>query len=135
MSLQQRTCVFFACFIAALSIPAFGQSTSGELVGTIYDQAGAVVPNATVVANNTSTGASVKALSTTSGQYRISNLPVGSYKLEVTATGFTKVEVSNLSVELNRTITTNVTLQVGQAVIDRRSERRWQRVLTRRTHR
>jgi hypothetical protein len=37
------------------------QSTSGELVGTTYDQAGAVVPNATIVANHASTGASVKA--------------------------------------------------------------------------
>jgi hypothetical protein len=99
-----------------VSIPAFAQSTSGELVGTVYDQAGAVVPNATVIASNGSTGASVKALSTTSGQYRISNLPVGSYKLAVTATGFTKVEISNLNVELNRTVTTNVTLQVGQAL-------------------
>ena len=49
---------------------------------------------------------------------------MGSYKLAVTAAGFTKVEVSNLNVELNRTVTTNVTLQVGQAVIDGRSERR-----------
>ena len=106
------------------AIPSFGQSTSGELVGTIYDQAGAVVPNATIVANHASTGVSVKALSTTSGQYRISNLPVGSYKLVVTAAGFTKVEVSNLNVELNRTVTTNVTLQVGAGLIDGGSERR-----------
>jgi hypothetical protein len=102
--------------IAAFSIPACAQSTSGELAGTIYDQTGAVVTNATVVASNASTGVSVKALSTSSGQYRFANLPVGSYKLEVTATGFTKIEVSNLKVELNRTATTNVTLQVGQAV-------------------
>ncbi len=85
-------------------------------MGTIYDQAGAVVPNAAIVASHASTGISVKALSTSSGQYRISNLPVGSYKLAVTASGFTKVEVSNLNVELNRTVTTNVTLQVGPAL-------------------
>ena len=97
MSWQKRTYVLSVCLIAALSIAAFGQSTSGELVGTIYDPAGAVVPNATVVANNASTGVSVEALSTTTGQYRISNLPVGRYKLEVTATGFTKVEVNNLN--------------------------------------
>ncbi len=114
--MQKQTCVFFASLVVALSIPAFGQSTSGELAGTIYDQAGAVVPNATVVANNAATGVAVKALSTTSGQYRIANLPVGIYKMEVTAAGFTKVEVSNLNVELNRTVTTNVTLQVGQAL-------------------
>ena len=110
----KRELIFSVCLMRRQS--RYSGNTSGELVGTIYDQAGAVVPNAAVIANNASTGVSVKALSTTSGQYRISNLPVGRYKLEVTATGFTKVEVSNLNVELNRTVTTNVTLQVGQAV-------------------
>ncbi len=116
MFLLKRTGNFSACLIAALCSASFGQSTSGELVGTIYDQAGAVVPNAAIVASHASTGISVKALSTSSGQYRISNLPVGNYKLAVTASGFTRVEVSNLNVELNRTVTTNVTLQVGPAL-------------------
>ena len=56
MSLQKRTCIFSACLLAALSILAFGQSTSGELVGTIYDQAGAVVPDAAMVANQRGDG-------------------------------------------------------------------------------
>ena len=47
MPFCKRTCIFVAGLIAALLIPAFGQSTSGELVGTIYDQAGAVIPDAT----------------------------------------------------------------------------------------
>jgi len=52
-----------------------GQAISGDLVGTVYDASGAVIPNATVVAANQATN--VKATTTTnpSGQYRFGNLP------------------------------------------------------------
>ena len=36
MFLQKRTCIFSACLIAALSIPAFGQSTSGEAAAAFF---------------------------------------------------------------------------------------------------
>jgi hypothetical protein len=114
MKFQKASSCLLACLI--LSIPAFAQSTSGEIVGTIYDQTGAVVPGATVDAANLATGASAKAVSTSSGQYRISNLPVGAYKLEVNAKGFAKVELTNVRVELNRATAANVTVQVGQSV-------------------
>jgi hypothetical protein len=103
-------------FLIAFSSVAFGQATTGELAGTIYDQTGAVVPGALVTADHLATGASLKAVSTTSGQYRIPNLPAGNYKLTVTAAGFKPVELPNMTVELNRTVTANVTLQVGEAV-------------------
>jgi hypothetical protein len=113
MNIQKTLYSLITCFL--LSIPAFAQFTSGEIVGTVYDQTGAVVPGAAIEASNPATGASAKGLSTSSGQYRIPNLPVGTYKLEVTANGFTKVELTNVKVELNRASTANVTLQVGQA--------------------
>jgi carboxypeptidase family protein len=103
-------------FISAFAAAVFGQSTSGELAGTIYDASGAAVSGAAVVANNPATGFSAGVTSTASGQYRIPNLPVGTYKLTVTAPGFTTAELTNLSVELNRTATANITVQVGQSV-------------------
>lgn len=100
----------------ALSTQVFGQVTTGDLVGTVYDQSGAVVQNAQVSANNLATGALTAALSTSSGQYRIPNLSAGKYKLTVTATGFAKSELTDLSVELNRSVTVNFTLKVGEAI-------------------
>ena len=114
MTLSKFAYCLTTCLI--LSLPSFAQSTSGEIVGIVYDQTGAVVPGAAVEARNEATGGSAKTVSTSSGQYRIPNLPVGAYRLEVTATGFTKVEVAKVQVELNRTAAANVTLQVGQAV-------------------
>ncbi len=115
MTLRKGLWVPLICLIAAFSIQSLAQSISGELAGTIYDQSGAVVPGASVAATNTATGVSVSTTSTTSGQYRIPNLPIGTYKLAVTAAAFAKSELTNINIELNRTVTANVTLQVGQA--------------------
>src|SRR5437588_12669936 len=111
MTFQKALYSVLMCLI--LSAAAFAQSTSGEIVGTVYDQTGAVVPGAAVQASNPATGAFANAVSTSSGQYRIANLPVGAYNLEVTAQGFTKVALNNIRVELNRAATANLPMQTG----------------------
>ena len=98
-----------------LTLPAFAQVTSGNITGTVYDQTGAIIPGATVVAHNTETGIDSTTTSTSAGDYRLENLPVGIYTLTVSAPGFSKAEVGNVNVQLNQTITTNVKLNVGQS--------------------
>ncbi len=94
---------------------AVAQSVSGELVGTIYDTTGAAVPNATVTATNTGTGVPTTTTSSATGQYRLANLPVGTYDLKVSGTGFSDAEVKNAVVSLNTSSTRNITLQLGEA--------------------
>jgi hypothetical protein len=101
--------------LAVLPVSVLAQSTSGELAGTITDATGATVPGATVAAKNTATGVTATTITSSSGQYRLSNLPVGSYDLTVTASGFTRQEQKGLTVELNKIATKNLTLQVGEA--------------------
>jgi len=103
-----------AMVLAALSFAAFAQSTSGELTGTVFDAANAVVPNASVTATNESTGISTTVTTTSAGQYRLSNLLVGKYDLTITASGFTKFELKGVDVTLSQLVTANITLQVGQ---------------------
>ena len=116
VSMNFRKTLYFIVASLLLSVSAFAQFTSGVIVGTVYDQTGAVVPDATIEASNLATGASAKAVSTSSGQYRIPNLPVGAYRLEVSAQGFTSVQLTNIAVDLNRAVTANITLQVGRTV-------------------
>ena len=113
-SLKSRLAVLPA--ILALScVSLFAQSTtSGEFDGTVYDASGATVPNATVVATNVATGVLTSTTTTSAGQYRLSNLPVGSYNLAVSAEGFNKAEIRNVTAELNKAATANFTLQVGR---------------------
>jgi outer membrane receptor protein involved in Fe transport len=94
----------------------FGQAISGNLVGTVSDQTGAVVANAEVTATNVGTSVSVVAHSNATGEYRFDNLPVGTYKITVKAQGFTTF-VEQADVELNKTGTRNARLTPGAASV------------------
>src|SRR5580700_6721809 len=105
--------------LAVLSIaclPAGAQLVSGNLSGTVYDVSGAIVPDATVIAHNDATGVDSTTTSTSTGEYRIVNLPGGTYTVVVTAAGFSKAELKNVQIELNVTATANVSLQIGKSV-------------------
>jgi hypothetical protein len=112
---MQKLIIAGALVLLALGAQAFAQTTSGELTGTVFDATGAVVPSATITATNEDTGIVTTALTTVAGQYRINNLLVGKYDLSVTASGFKKAELKNVTVTLNQVATTNVTLQIGQS--------------------
>ena len=101
--------------LAVFSVSVLAQSTSGELAGTITDVTGATIPGATVAATNTATSVMATTTTSSSGQYRLSNLPVGSYDLTISASGFTKQQQKGLIVDLNKTSTKNLILQVGEA--------------------
>jgi hypothetical protein len=90
------------------------QSTSGDLVGSVADATGALIPGAKVEVVEESTGVRTTKQTEANGQYRFNNLHIGTYDLTVTATGFTTATLKGLAVELNKTATQNVTLSVGQ---------------------
>ncbi len=102
-----------AALLCAASFATWAQVVSGDLTGNIFDPSGSLLPNATVIAKNDATGVETTTKSTTAGTYRLSNLPVGTYTLTVSASGFTKTETRGIAVELGRVATANVTLAVG----------------------
>jgi hypothetical protein len=106
----------YALVVAALlAAPLSAQLTSGNLVGTVFDPSGAIVPGAAIALKNTATGAEEKTVSTSAGDYRFENLPVGTYDLTATAAGFKDYEVKGVAVQLNVTVTENVRLSIGSA--------------------
>jgi len=73
----------FAMFLGALALQA-----QSSLAGTVLDQAGKAVPNATVTVKNESTGA-LRALTTDAdGRFSAAGLPAGAYTVEASAPGF-----------------------------------------------
>ena len=109
--------VFFslaaALMLIALTSPGFGQAIDGSLVGTVADATGAAAPNVTVELENMATGVRASTKTNASGEYRFNNILVGRYKLTASAAGFTTTSLANVAVELNKTSTANLTLQVG----------------------
>ncbi len=91
----------------------FAQTTSGDLVGTVKDPTGAIIPNASVTVTNEATGVTVSINSGESGEFRAKNLLPGSYDLVVSSSGFQPYTLHGITVELNKTSTTNVTMSIG----------------------
>jgi len=99
--------------LALISGVTFAQTTSGDLVGTVRDPSGAVIPNATITVTNEATGVAVSLKSGDSGEFRASNLLPGKYDLAVSSSGFQPYTLHGVTVELNKASTNNVTLSVG----------------------
>jgi Carboxypeptidase regulatory-like domain/TonB dependent receptor len=99
------------------SLLSFGQSTNATLSGIVYDPSGAAVPGATVVAVEAGTGQSHQTTSSDGGNYTITNLAIGSYKVTATASGFKELVIPSVVLHVNEVAQFNLTLQVG-AVTD-----------------
>ena len=81
--------------VALLLAPALGfaqsQATTGVIEGTVSDPTGAAVPGATVVVKNTATNLERTLATDADGRFRALLLPIGPYRLSVSAPGFAKV--------------------------------------------
>jgi hypothetical protein len=95
------------------SIAMFGQQITGTLVGTVKDGQGAVINTATVKATNVDTGFSRSVPANGYGEYRIDYLPVGKYTVETTAAGFERSVQKNVALDVDQTLTVDITLAVG----------------------
>src|SRR5262245_66098074 len=70
--------------------PAFSQSSTGNITGTVTDQNNAVVVGAKVVGKNTLTGFVRSAVTNSSGLYRLTDIPSGPYEITIESKGFKK---------------------------------------------
>src|SRR5438034_9729661 len=106
----------FICVLglgAVLSRPALAQvASSTTLVGTVTDTSGAVVPGARVVAVQDATKVAYKGQTSSTGNYTLPYVAVGSYTITVEAPGLGKSVHTNVLLEVNQTVRTDFTLKV-----------------------
>ena len=89
------------------------QTTTGQITGEVVDASGAKVPNARLTATSLETGATQSAQSNDDGIYRLSALPVGTYKLTAEKEGFSLFTANNLILSTASTLRVDVSLSVG----------------------
>src|SRR5260370_11573569 len=112
--MSKNICVLLLVVLLGLAVPGLkAQTTTATLVGTVTDSTGAVVPGAQVTAINIDTNASHVTQSNDQGAYRLEFLPVGNYKLEVTAPNFKKYVRTGLVLEVAQIAQADVGLQPG----------------------
>jgi hypothetical protein len=90
----------------------FAQS-SANIVGTVRDTSGAIVPGAQVTVLNTQTGYTQGRQSDADGSYKLPLLPVGQYQLTVEKAGFQKYVQTAIVLAVNDNATIDVTMTVG----------------------
>jgi hypothetical protein len=83
------------------------------LVGTVTDSKGAAVSGAKVTAVNIATNDTYTGATNEQGTYAISFIREGVYSITVEQAGFTKLVQKGILVEINKTVRTDFTLQVG----------------------
>ncbi|HEX7773193.1 MAG TPA: carboxypeptidase-like regulatory domain-containing protein, partial [Pyrinomonadaceae bacterium] len=105
----------FFCLTIIISATGycFAQAT-GNIKGTVADPNGGLVAGATVEAVNAQTGEKRTTTTSDTGTYNITNLPVGTYKLNATATGFGQ-GTADVQVSVAFTTEANIALPVGGA--------------------
>src|SRR5256885_536550 len=84
---KSRICLI-SLIVMLCTLTALAQVQNGQFAGTVTDPSGAAVPNAKVTITNQATNLSVTIMTTATGTYTANQLPIGTYKLTVEATGF-----------------------------------------------
>ena len=95
------------------SLAVLAQSQSGTIVGTVSDQAGAVVPGAPVELRNEGTQFVRTVPANANGQYVASSIPTGRYTISVQQAGFRKLVRANIELTAADTLTVDLVLSVG----------------------
>jgi hypothetical protein len=108
--------VAMAGFVANLSAPvARAQSNiSGDIVGTVTDSAGAILPGARVKVTSSATGQEKSVTTDKSGSYRVPLLSPGQYKVSITAPGF-ETSTANADVSAGAIAQVSISLTIGKA--------------------
>ena len=97
-----------------LIIPANAQTFRGAINGTVTDPSGASVPGAQVAVTNSATGIEHSTVTTGDGQFAIQDLPVGAYKVAVSATGFPSYSIDHVEVTAGAIYTLPIKLSLQQ---------------------
>ncbi len=104
-----------ALLVALGSREGVAQSATGQILGTVVDATGALVPGATVTVTNTATNVSHSVKTTGAGTYLVSQLIPGPYSIKVEAAGFARTIVSIDALQVDQALNETISLKTGSA--------------------
>jgi outer membrane receptor protein involved in Fe transport len=105
--------LLFTCFASAQS-----EVGTTSLNGVVKDPSGAAVANAQVTARSSATGFVRQTVSTGTGLYNLTGLPVGTYEVIVETAGFKTTRVPNINLSVGAAATLNINLQIGTSTTE-----------------
>ena len=105
------------CFLLFLSLltlrPGSAQVITGDILGTVRDSSGAVIPSAKITVRSVETGLQWETTSNDAGDYLIAQLNPGHYNVEASKPGFQTTAVTNIELLVTQRPRVDITLVVG----------------------
>ena len=112
-SLRSGTLLLGSFWLLCSPAPSPGQTGVGEVNGSVSDRSGGVLPGVIVRLTNVATEVADQTQTNSSGYFVFINVRPGGYILDVEAQGFKKAEVPQFTIDVNQTLTQNLTLELG----------------------
>jgi hypothetical protein len=112
---MRRSLAVLVLFALVLALPgaALAQRVTGQIIGTVTDPSGAVLPGVTVTLRGPSIVGEQSTTTSAGGLYRFAALPPGAYTLTFTLGGFAPLSREALRVQLGQTMEENATLALS----------------------
>ncbi len=114
--MQMRRNMKIACLLAMAPcavVRVQAQIDTASVSGRVVDATGATVPQAVVTVTNTGTNFAYHATTNSNGEWTISPVHIGVYKLEVSAQGFSRAEAGPFTLSVQQRQQIDLSLQTG----------------------
>ncbi|MDQ3819747.1 MAG: carboxypeptidase regulatory-like domain-containing protein, partial [Acidobacteriota bacterium] len=97
------------------NVQVMAQATTGTLRGTVTDATGAIIPGATIRVKSQQTNVELPPVqSNDAGIYTIPNLNPGQYTITVEQTGFSRAQITDVTISIGQITTHDIALKPGQ---------------------
>jgi outer membrane receptor protein involved in Fe transport len=104
----------FLVFLLLAAVSLSAQTFRGTILGTVTDPSGAVVAGAKVTVKNTGTGLERGTETSGDGSYSLPELPIGTYNVTVSQTGFQTFVASGVTVDVAAERRVDAALKTGE---------------------
>jgi hypothetical protein len=104
---------FLLICVVLFALPVHTKSPNGTINGLVNDSSSSMIPEADIVVVNDATGIKYSAKTSNEGIYILSNLPPGSYRLQVSKIGFKTLIKPDIVLNVQDALAINFTLPVG----------------------
>jgi len=105
--------VSVAGFLLLFGTGLWAQQTTADVLGTVTDMSGGVLPGVKITVHNLGTGADYTTTSDNSGNYTVPLIPVGRYRIKAVATGFKTWTVPEVALAIGDRLRQEIRLDVG----------------------
>jgi hypothetical protein len=113
MRIEPVARALFALALSVTAASALAQQGSAELRGRVTDEPGGALPGVAIVIRHQESGIFRQASTTGDGTYYLAGVLPGTYELSAELTGFKRVSRRDVRLEVGKTVTIDLSLQVG----------------------